>query len=229
MDVVVAVDDVRLGDERGEQRNGGLDAIDDEFSERPFQPHQAFVAGAGMHDELANQTVIIRRNGVARVSAGIDPDPEPATRVRAVPADAAGLGRVVGAALPPGRARRDRALQGDGGAGGQVFEHGRVRRRKTPPPEQRMGGDETVERVACPREGKRSHQDPIERWVVYAPPRIVPDGGNGRARSELALANLDEELQLEEHDRRERPPVAGIRQANEDLLRGLRDALAQNS
>ena len=81
MDIVIAVDDIGLRDQRDEERDGGLDAVDDELSQRPLQPHQTFVAGAGMHDELADQTVIIRGNGVAGVSAGIDPDAEPAGRM----------------------------------------------------------------------------------------------------------------------------------------------------
>src|SRR3989337_2813873 len=82
MDIVIAVDDIGLRDERYEEGNGGLDAIDHELSKRPLEPHQTLVAGAGMHDELANQTVIIGGNGVARVGAGIDPDAEASRRVK---------------------------------------------------------------------------------------------------------------------------------------------------
>ena len=73
MDIVIAVDDFGLRDERGEQRDGGLDAVDDELAQRPLEPHQAFVAGAGMHDELADQAVVIRGNGVAGVGAANRP------------------------------------------------------------------------------------------------------------------------------------------------------------
>src|SRR3990172_7574471 len=81
MDIVIAVDDIGLRDERCEEGDGGLDAIDHELSKRPLEPHQAFVARAGMHDELADQTVVVGGDGVARVSAGIDPDAETSRRV----------------------------------------------------------------------------------------------------------------------------------------------------
>ena len=58
MDVVVAVDDVLLAHEFLEQRNGGLDAVDDEFVERALEPHQALTAGLAMHDQFADERVI---------------------------------------------------------------------------------------------------------------------------------------------------------------------------
>src|SRR5262245_21540597 len=51
MDVVVAVDDVLLAHQRAEQRQRGLDALDDEFVERALEPHQAFAAGLAMDDQ----------------------------------------------------------------------------------------------------------------------------------------------------------------------------------
>src|SRR5262249_58524588 len=81
MNIAITVDDVRLRDEGVERGDGGLDAIDDELSKRTLQPHQAFVAGARVHDELADQAVIIRRDGVAGICARIDPDAEAAWRV----------------------------------------------------------------------------------------------------------------------------------------------------
>ncbi len=42
MDVVIARLHVRLLDQALEQRQGGLDAVDDEFVQRPPQPLQAF-------------------------------------------------------------------------------------------------------------------------------------------------------------------------------------------
>ena len=41
VDIVAAVDDVGIGEQFLEQRNGGLDAFDDILAERPPQPHQA--------------------------------------------------------------------------------------------------------------------------------------------------------------------------------------------
>src|SRR6476660_6438675 len=65
MDIILSIGNVRLGDQSLEQRNRGVDAVDHEFAERPLQPHQAFIAGARVHDQLADQAVIVRRDGVA--------------------------------------------------------------------------------------------------------------------------------------------------------------------
>src|SRR4026208_1353312 len=82
MNIVISVDDFKLRDERIEERDRGLDAIDDELSEGALQPHQAPVAGPRMHDELADQTVIIRGDGVAGICARIDSDSETARRMK---------------------------------------------------------------------------------------------------------------------------------------------------
>ena len=79
VDIVAAVDDVGIGEQFLEQRNGGLDAFDDILAERPPQPHQAFRTGLAEDDELADQAVIIGRNPVAGIKRRIDPDAE-ATR-----------------------------------------------------------------------------------------------------------------------------------------------------
>src|SRR5262245_53377545 len=81
MNIVVAVDDVRLRDERIEERDRGLDTIDDELPEGPLQPHQALITSACVHDELADQTVIIRGDGVAGICARIDRDTEACRRM----------------------------------------------------------------------------------------------------------------------------------------------------
>src|ERR1700679_3979974 len=65
MDVIVAVDDVRLAHQLLEQRDGGVDADHHDLVERAPQPHQAFVAVLAVHDQLADQAVIIRRYAVA--------------------------------------------------------------------------------------------------------------------------------------------------------------------
>ena len=59
----------------------GLDAVDDEFVERALQPHQAFAAGLAVHDQLADQRVVERRNGVAVIDGGIDAHAEAAGRM----------------------------------------------------------------------------------------------------------------------------------------------------
>ena len=81
MDIILSIDDVRLGDQSLEQRNRGVDAVDHELAKRPLQPHQTFIAGAGMHDQLADQAVIVRRDGVAGIGARIDAHTETAWRM----------------------------------------------------------------------------------------------------------------------------------------------------
>ena len=81
VDVVVAIDEIGLGDEPLMQRDRGLDAGDDEFLERPAQPHQAFVAAGAVDDELGDQAVVIRRHDVALIERAIDAHAEAARRV----------------------------------------------------------------------------------------------------------------------------------------------------
>ena len=90
-DVVVAVGDVRLGDEILEQRDRGPHAVDDELVERAAEPHQAFDAVAPVHDQLADQAVVVGRHRIALIDGGIDAHAEPARRV--VIGDLAGRGR----------------------------------------------------------------------------------------------------------------------------------------
>ena len=80
MDIIPPIGDVGLGDQRLEERNGRVDAVDHEFVERPLESHQAFVAVAGMHDQLADQAVVIRGDGVAGVGVAVEPDAGPAGR-----------------------------------------------------------------------------------------------------------------------------------------------------
>ena len=72
MDMVVAVDDVGLAHQRAEQRQRGLDAVDHHFVKRAPQAHQAFGAGLAVHDQLADQRVVVGRDGVALIDGGID-------------------------------------------------------------------------------------------------------------------------------------------------------------
>ncbi len=81
VDVVVAIGDVGVADQVAEQRQRRLDAVDHELVERAAQPHHAFDAVAAMHDQLADQAVVIGRDAVAGIDAGIDADAEAARRV----------------------------------------------------------------------------------------------------------------------------------------------------
>ena len=62
VDVVVAVLDVRVAHQRAEQRQGRVDAVDDELVERAAQAHQAFGPVAAMDDQLADQRIVMRRD-----------------------------------------------------------------------------------------------------------------------------------------------------------------------
>src|SRR5271167_2831102 len=50
VDVIVAIDDVGFPHQSAEQRQRGLDAVEDEFIQRPAQPHQAFPARLAVDD-----------------------------------------------------------------------------------------------------------------------------------------------------------------------------------
>ena len=69
VDVVVAVLDVGVRYQVSEQRQRGFDAVDYIFVERTAQPHQAFDPVAPMHDQLADQAVIVGRDIVALIDA----------------------------------------------------------------------------------------------------------------------------------------------------------------
>ena len=81
MDVVEPVLDVGVANQRLKQRNGRIDSVDNEFIERAAKPHQGLVAVAAMHDELADERIIIRRDGVAGVDGAIDAHAKAARRM----------------------------------------------------------------------------------------------------------------------------------------------------
>src|SRR5258708_10075871 len=81
MDVVIAVDEIGVAHERAEQRQRGLDAVDHELVDRPPQPHEAFAARLAVHDELAEQRIVIRRACTAPICRPIDPPAHAARRL----------------------------------------------------------------------------------------------------------------------------------------------------
>ncbi|ENN85990.1 hypothetical protein RHSP_16060 [Rhizobium freirei PRF 81] len=81
MDIVIAIGDILIGNQILEQRQGGLDAVDDEFVERAAQAHHAFDAGPAMHDQLADQAVVVGRDPIALIGAGIDAHAKAAGRM----------------------------------------------------------------------------------------------------------------------------------------------------
>src|SRR5262245_2218047 len=91
VDVVVAIDESLFADDALVEGDGGLDAADHELLERSAQAHQALVAARAVHDQLGHHRIVVGRDGVTGVEAGIDPYPK-ATRWMIV-GNAAGAGR----------------------------------------------------------------------------------------------------------------------------------------
>ena len=81
MDVVEPILDIGVANQGLEQGNCGIDSIDNEFIERTAKPHQGFVAVAPMHDELANERIVIRGDGIAGIDSAIDPHAQTARGV----------------------------------------------------------------------------------------------------------------------------------------------------
>src|SRR5262245_31284768 len=81
VNVVVAIGDIGIADEFAEERQRRLDAVNNEFVERAAQTHHRFDAVAPMHDQLADQAVVIGRNAIAGINARIDTDSEASRRV----------------------------------------------------------------------------------------------------------------------------------------------------
>ena len=59
----------------------GVDAVDDEFIQRAAQAHQRLVAGAALHDQLADQRIVIGRDHIALIDGGIDAHADAARRM----------------------------------------------------------------------------------------------------------------------------------------------------
>src|SRR5262249_53398547 len=73
MDVVLTVDDLFFAHQRAEKRQRGLDPVDHELVECALEPHQAFSARAAMHDQLADERVVVGWDRVAMIHGRIDP------------------------------------------------------------------------------------------------------------------------------------------------------------
>src|SRR5947199_7416258 len=80
-DVIVAVDDVLLAHQCAEQRQSGFDSVDHEFVERALEAHQAFATRLAVNDELAEERIIIGRDGIAVIDGGIDTHAQAAWRM----------------------------------------------------------------------------------------------------------------------------------------------------
>src|SRR5690606_2797440 len=108
-DIIIPVHDIWFHDQVAEQRDRRFHALQHEFVEGAAQPHQAFGAVAAEHDQLADEAVVAGRDGVARVDAGVDPDPEAA-------------GRMVRLDAPRRRPEGDRVLRIDAALDGMAVE-----------------------------------------------------------------------------------------------------------
>ena len=73
-DVIVAGDEVGMGDDFLLEGDGGFDAADHELAQRAFHAGKGDLAGRAGDDELGNERVVVRRDGVAGVHVGIDAD-----------------------------------------------------------------------------------------------------------------------------------------------------------
>lgn len=76
VDVVIAIGDVGVGQQVAKQWNCGLDSVNHELIERAPQTHHALHPGPAVHDQLADQAVVIGRDLVALIDTGIDADAE---------------------------------------------------------------------------------------------------------------------------------------------------------
>src|SRR5271169_1781252 len=81
VDVVIAVDEICGVDQSLMQWDRRFDAADHVFLERPAQPHQTFVAGLAMDDQLGDQAVVVGRHLVPLVERAVDAHAEPARGV----------------------------------------------------------------------------------------------------------------------------------------------------
>src|ERR1700730_10012934 len=81
MDVVEPILDVGVAHQYLEQGNCRIDAVDDEFIERTAKPHQRLVAVAPMHDELADERIVVWRNRVPGIDRAVDAHAKAAWRM----------------------------------------------------------------------------------------------------------------------------------------------------
>lgn len=54
------------------QRDVGLDPVDNDLVQRITHARHGFVTGCAVGDQLADQRVVVRRNGIATVQVRID-------------------------------------------------------------------------------------------------------------------------------------------------------------
>ena len=69
----LAVDEVLVAEDRAVQGDGGLDPLDDQLVEGPPHPGDGLGRVGGVDDQLAQQRVVVGRNGVARLDVRVPP------------------------------------------------------------------------------------------------------------------------------------------------------------
>lgn len=78
VNIVITLLNVLIANEIPEQWQRCIDAIDNELVQRPVQAHQTLLPGATVNNQLSDQTVVVRWDGITLVNARIDPDTQPA-------------------------------------------------------------------------------------------------------------------------------------------------------
>src|SRR5579883_115673 len=81
MDVVSALDEVRLREHPVVERDRGLNSVDDELVERAPEPQDAFRPVAAVDNQLGDEAVVIGRDAIAGVDAAVHPHTGPAGRM----------------------------------------------------------------------------------------------------------------------------------------------------
>ena len=71
MDVVIAREHILFLQQRVEQRDRGVDTIDDQLAQSTVETRQGFGPVTPMDDQLADQTVVIGRGGVFNSRRGL--------------------------------------------------------------------------------------------------------------------------------------------------------------
>ena len=78
MNVVITLGYVLVAGKAAMQRQCGFDAGDNRFIERAAKTGQRFLAGGRVHDELADEAVVVRRHTIASIGCAIETDAEAA-------------------------------------------------------------------------------------------------------------------------------------------------------
>src|SRR5271166_5435735 len=81
MNIILAVLHVRVSNQGAKERQRRLDPVDDEFVEGAPQSHESLGSGSPVHDQLADQRIVIGGNHVTLIGRRIDANAETAGRM----------------------------------------------------------------------------------------------------------------------------------------------------